>query len=138
MAFFMLVTSRLHRRGGVVPASKNDRGIVAAAGRLKAAEVKDVAEAIMGACAKPGVAALKPGTSALTLVTGDWPFMESIEVVGDSPLPFRFPGCGGGGKHQELVCMTRKRGVHQEEGKNKKKKKKEKNRKKSQGLDAHK
>jgi TPP-dependent trihydroxycyclohexane-1,2-dione (THcHDO) dehydratase len=81
MAFFMLETSRLHVRGGVMPSSKNDLGIVAAVGRLKAALVKEVADAIIGV----GMTDPFVNASPRVFVTGDGPFIESVDAAGETP-----------------------------------------------------
>jgi hypothetical protein len=80
MAFFIFVTSRFHVRGGVLPSSKNERGIVAAVGRLNVVLVKAVAAAIEGVWPVFEKVSLRPA-----LVMGDWPFIESMEMEGDKP-----------------------------------------------------
>lgn len=69
-------------RGDVEPLSKNDRETVAVVGRLYVVLVNEVAEAILGVWPM----ACLPFESSCVLLwrTGDAPFIESMEVEGDS------------------------------------------------------
>jgi hypothetical protein len=84
MAFFMLVTSRLHVSGGVDPSSKKERGMVAAVGRLNVVLVKEVAAFIMGGW--PREAFGKVSFLVSVLVIGPWPLIESMDAAGEIPL----------------------------------------------------
>ena len=80
----MLATSLLHVSGCVVPSSKNERGIVAAVGKLGV--LKGM---LKEAPAAPGVAPdVVPGKVSARpfLVTGDWPLIESIDTDGERPV----------------------------------------------------
>jgi hypothetical protein len=74
-----LVTRRLQVREGVVPSSKNDRGIVAVVGRLYVVLVNEVAAAILGV---PAVRVPLGNVSVLRRAGGA-PLMESIDAEGD-------------------------------------------------------
>lgn len=95
-AFFMLATNRFQVKGAEVPSSKKDRGNVAACGGPNVGFVKEVADGpiivIAGTIDKVGL----ENWSALDRATGDRPFIESIEVAGDTPSETsdrRFRGC---------------------------------------------
>ena len=79
----MFETSRDHVRGGVVPSSKKDLGIVAAVGRLNAALVKAVADDTIGAAAELPFGKVSPRC----LIPGDCPLIESIDGAGEMPMP---------------------------------------------------
>lgn len=81
MARFMLVTSRLQVRGGVDPSSKKDLGTLVVAGTLYVVLVKDVADAMLGACAP--LAYPSAYASLLFRRPGEVPFIESMDVEGD-------------------------------------------------------
>ncbi len=64
-----------------MPSSKNERGIVAAVGRLNAELVNDVTGSVTGGLSRLPFANVSPRA----LVPGDWPFIESIEEAGERP-----------------------------------------------------
>lgn len=71
-----------------MPSSKNDRGMVAAVGRLNVVDVKDVAAAIIGVKPRaplvPFNASPPDGADVIDFPrVGDWPLIDSMETVGE-------------------------------------------------------
>jgi hypothetical protein len=80
-----LATSLFQVNGAAEPSSKNDRGSVAACGGPSEGVVKEVVDGPMiGIEVTMDKFGLEKG-SARDRVMGDIPFIESIEVAGDTP-----------------------------------------------------
>jgi hypothetical protein len=86
IALFILAMSPLHSNGATVPSSKNERGNVAACGGPDAgAEVNEVVEGPIIAIELPMETLVLIYGSARVRLAGEFPFIESIEVAGDTP-----------------------------------------------------